>query len=1515
MSSNTSIATVDANGIVTGVTVGETTITVKAFKNDGTTVAASTTVSVTVKEICATPTITFTPSSSGSTATVAISTATSNATIYYTIDGSEPTTSSTEYDGTFSVDNGQTVKAIAVKDNYFNSEIASSTYTATKVATPTINITASGVTFSSETPGATFYYTINDADISTSSTSGSSIALSSLSDGDIIRVIATKSGMLTSDTASKTYYTPTSVSGGKVTLNDYEPHSWAYYSDPDCPIRSLSPADVKITYLGNGVMMKTTDDYTAGTTDTILPGNANYVDTAFINIPSGEHQDSIVYYKTLERGANTTTAYTYSTTHTTAASRCPYITIPNPFQVRPTYGTAPSSDRANWTGWRGFQCWRLKGFSGGEVYSAASGGTALDTGAIINAETQIYFAPDSEYNMTVELEAVWSIAYLVYANGNGAWSVPNHADKGYERNFVVLASKKDFYFNVGNGANTAYITNIDRPATITPYLPNGTSGNNQIGKVQGEYNQNADNSNITLQAKTKFENVQFASMSQRTLTADGNDLIIGRGCSGTINYVRGSSGSLNNSKYTIRIESGTFNFISYILGYQNPTGTATSTSAFNLSGNDNMIKGVLGSDYDRAVEKVTGRESYDYANAPLKVVWNMILGNRNQQTTYDNQSTTHDLFQCTIKSGYYGSSFGEGTSYNYNNTSYVNAGDASQSFYIGTANAHTKGSRTLNIEGGKLNLSLAGGIDQDNNVTDAVKIRIYGGWITRSIYGAAAFSGSKGNRRFIITGGQIDGWIAGGCNGTMTSGGDLAGSTYIYVGGTSNVGNTNGGIHVGGNITVSNGQTTSYGRNGADGGNIFGAGCGILSTNSSYTPNEDFKEATVGNVDNSTIVVADEAHVWRDVHGGGNYGWVRANGTSTIFVAGNAIIGGNDGCGHVFGGSNNQKGQTVTINVKGGDVKGGVYGGSHSWGTINNNVTMNISGGLIETGAFGGGYGTNQNSCDVSGTVNINMTGGTVLYGLYGGGNVRSTISQNVKMNIDGGQVGLDDDHRANIHGGGYGANTGVNGNVTLNLGTCGATSGVTVYGDVYGGSAKGTVNNATTDTTTVSLYKGTIYGGLYGGGYGPGGENANVNGKVYVKVFGGSVLCSSNDPDGVAGTGSVFGCNNVSGSPQSSVNVDIYNTDQPLSGYALHAVYGGGNKSAYTSTPVVTIHGCDNKIEYVYGGGNATNVRGTDVTIWGGYIGNAFAGGNGAGAGNPGANITNDGAQLTIHGGTILAAFGGSNEKGTINGGISVNVRAATESNTGRPACVDAYEGCAMDIGELYGGGNKAPIQTSSGTWINPSVKIGCNANIGMLFGGAKAADYTGNINLVVNGGTFEKVFGGNNQGGTITGDVTVTINGGHAGDVYGGCNESGTITGKITVVIDSVNDSCGQFYVENVYGGGNLAAYTAPTSSPYTGLYPEVNIINGTVRENVYGGGLGNTAEVTGNPVVTVGENTTKRAKVLGSVFGGGNAAPITGNTLVKILYKSRVYGNIYGGGNQGPINGNTKVIVNSD
>ena len=77
----------------------------------------------------ATPTFSPAEGTFTSAQNVEISTTTEDATIYYTTDGSTPTTSSNVYSSAIAISTTTTIKAIAVKDGYDNSSIATATYT------------------------------------------------------------------------------------------------------------------------------------------------------------------------------------------------------------------------------------------------------------------------------------------------------------------------------------------------------------------------------------------------------------------------------------------------------------------------------------------------------------------------------------------------------------------------------------------------------------------------------------------------------------------------------------------------------------------------------------------------------------------------------------------------------------------------------------------------------------------------------------------------------------------------------------------------------------------------------------------------------------------------------------------------------------------------------------------------------------------------------------------------------------------------------------------------------------------------------------------------------------------------------------------------------------------------------------------------------------------------------------------------------------------------------------------
>ena len=222
----------------------------------------------------------------------------------------------------------------------------------------------------------------------------------------------------------------------------------------------------------------------------------------------------------------------------------------------------------------------------------------------------------------------------------------------------------------------------------------------------------------------------------------------------------------------------------------------------------------------------------------------------------------------------------------------------------------------------------------------------------------------------------------------------------------------------------------------------------------------------------------------------------------------------------------------------------------------------------------------------------------------------------------------------------------------------------------------------------------------------------------------------------------------------------------------------------------------------------------------------------------------------------------------------------------------------CTFQVGDVYGAGNEAEM------YGNGNLIIGCIPGLNEIYGGAKNANIYGDVSLTITNGTFGKVFGGNNLGGNIS--------------------------GKIKVLIEETG--CRPVIIGDLYGGGNLAAYTAPTTgtssqdgTEYDGNYPIVEVKSCTSIDRVFGGGLGVPANelelisdptekaaakakgvITGNPHVNIGLVEGKFANggdygtthfpaisnkwgnklgTIGEVYGGGNAADIEGDTYVNI------------------------------
>ena len=761
-------------------------------------------------------------------------------------------------------------------------------------------------------------------------------------------------------------------------------------------------------------------------------------------------------------------------------------------------------------------------------------------------------------------------------------------------------------------------------------------------------------------------------------------------------------------------------------------------------------------------------------------------------------------------------------------------------------------------------------------------------------------------------------------------------------------------------------------------GSVFGGGAGLET--------HGYSALVRGN---TTVTIEGNAHVGNSVYGGGEIASVGKYGLNANEMP--SILKGGGQC-------------TVTVQGNasiGTDVFGAGKGVSPHFDKDNEDETKRSRRMIVNEGNYVWDYFQNESDYLTYLTTLALATHPNVTI------NENATVGRSV---FGGGEVGL------------------TKGSVEVNI------SGGTIEEDVYGGGALADTNTTTTadlnddgqiepvsPTTTVNLTGGLIKGDAYGGGLGQkidfNGGTSNIEATVYgdITVNLGSIVtpATENNP-AVFGTsatafhisyentdekddqnnyiqvvksGRVFGCNNLNGSPQGNVTVNVYKTlegnvartasenykkKEDEAGYVVPtyevaAVYGGGNLANYTASGKkanVVIHSCDVSVQYVYGGGNAAAVPGTDVYVKGAYeIDHVFGGGNGKDKykkgnewmTNAGANVTGNTNTLLI-GGYIHEAYGGSNEKGTISGNVTINTKAND------PACV-----CDLDLEKLYGAGKNADIE---GDLI---VVLGCapETRTEEIYGGAENANVKGNVELTITSGSFGKVFGGNNQSGSIFGHIILNVE----------------ETSCRPIVIDELY-GCGNNAAYSVYGykdGGTDAdgypIYVPRTSKddgtpvtfaelPHTVLNntkpqyndPELNIISCTSIGKVFGGGLGSGATVYGNPTVNidqipgafaaqidrdgdhVADNNSNALGEIGDVFGGGNKADVVGNTNVNIGTRSEVWlhqsvdangnytmypantgsgngipvvganitGNVYGGGNNAEVTGNTNVTI---
>ncbi len=843
-----------------------------------------------------------------------------------------------------------------------------------------------------------------------------------------------------------------------------------------------------------------------------------------------------------------------------------------------------------------------------------------------------------------------------------------------------------------------------------------------------------------------------------------------------------------------------------------------------------------------------------------------------------------------------------------------------------------------------------------------------------NIYGGCDMALVEGNTKVEITHGTFIGQMFGGGKGvasnmvdgvdTYAEHGKVQGETTIVY---NNDGTFNGNVYGGGALgsvtpasAPADGYTTEiYLKKGVLNGHVFGGGYGE-STNIDKAKVDGNTYITTREMDDPADVLSGSMN---HIYGGGDMAMVDGD-TNIDFTRGSfngEIFGGGHGIEEA---SDTEKGAeqyldfgkvtgTTNVTIDGGtlgtnndneDEKIRIYGGG-ALGLVGRGINIVVKSGEHYGEIFGGSLGEkgHPTKAVISGNSYLHTEAndskdalkGNIKF--YGGCNL-SQVTGNSMVEINHGTFG----------GAVFGGGKGVSGSAEYgNIGGKASVkiiAGFTTDADVYGGCALGNVSG----NTAVDLAGGAVHD-VYGGGLGDESTAAIVKGNATVTLNGSSETGATNDCQVY---GSVFGCNNVNGTPQGHALVHVLKTErrdgQAEGEYSVPAVYGGGNHAAYQPTnnedyAEVLIENCDNSIEYVYGGGNAAPVPATKVTIKGAdAINHAFAGGNGAGAGNPGAdvgylNYHSQGseetygtgkAEINVLGGTVNNVYGGSNTLGFIRGGTSVNVKQDSE--------------CLLKVGNVYGGGNEADID------CDVTITLDCDKGSDILYAGANNANVNGGITLNIYSGTFGKVFCGNNKGGTVKGKLEINV------------DETG----------------CWPIMIGELYGCGNEAAYsvygynddkTCKTEGERMYDDPVINLYSFTRIGKVFGGGYGETAVLYGNTNVNVnpikgifaGYGTDDRpglnvapsfvldadnkrtpnteniiipneAGTIGSIYGGGNQGAVYGNTNVNIgtLTENHhisggdtvtteevgvtITGNVFGGGNEAVVSGDTNVTI---
>ena len=484
----------------------------------GSTNSAAATAAYTIAPVLPTPTLSPAAGTYSTAQSVTISDSTSGTTIYYTTNGTTPTTSSTKYTGAVSVSASETIEAIAVATGYTNSAVATAAYTITPVLpTPTFSpaagtyTTTQSVTISDSTSGAIIYYTTNGTTPTTSSTKYTGAV--SVSASETIKAIAIATGYTNSAVATAAYtiatgtltatpvFSPTPgtyVSAQSVSISDSTPGATIYYTTNGATpttssARYTTPLNISVTQTiksmavaaGYSNSAVATGAYTITTPTaampTFLPAGGTYNSPQSVVI-SDATPGVTIYYTTDgtlpgRSSAQYTGPITVSTTETinALAVETGYYTSPEGVSK---YTINSSGTTLNMGG--GFSASSGMTMNGTAQLSGTS--LMLTNGGQYQAASTWYSTPVNVQsfttNFTFQLTSAVADGFtFAIQNNNSAIVGPSAGNLGYGYIPSSVAIKFDLFNNQGEGSDsTGLFTNGTPP--MTPAVDMTSSGVN-----------------------------------------------------------------------------------------------------------------------------------------------------------------------------------------------------------------------------------------------------------------------------------------------------------------------------------------------------------------------------------------------------------------------------------------------------------------------------------------------------------------------------------------------------------------------------------------------------------------------------------------------------------------------------------------------------------------------------------------------------------------------------------------------------------------------------------------------------------------------------------------------------------------------------------------------------------------------------------------------------------------------------------------------------------------------------